>query len=121
MNGLYFLHIPKTAGLSVARLLEEEFGQGLCPATTLDDLFTTDPVALRSAAAFAGHFGVWLPEIVGRGLRTFTLLRDPIARTISHYRHVRRDPNHPYHRYVRDQSLAEFVSDPVTAWMTCNF
>lgn len=121
MDGIYFLHIPKTAGVSVGRLLEAEFGEALCPAKTLDALLSTPREARDAATAFAGHFGVWLPDIVGRRFRTFTLLRDPVARTVSHYRHVKRDPNHPYHRYVQDQSLAEFVSDPVTAWMSCNF
>lgn len=120
-EALYFLHIPKTAGLSVCSLLEGALGSALCPAKTWDALISmTSPQRVR-ARGFAGHFGARLGEFVGRPLRTFTVLREPVSRTVSHYLHVRRDAQHPFHAYVSTQSIEDFVSDPVTAPMTYNF
>ncbi len=49
------------------------------------------------------------------------MLRDPVERTISHYYHVRRAPEHPYHKYALRMSLAEFCVHPETRHMVENY
>ena len=70
---------------------------------------------------FRGHFLTHLEPYLGRKLATFTMLRDPVERTISHYYHVRRDPDHPSHEDTSRMSLREFCVDPLTRHMVENF
>ena len=67
--------------------------------------------------AFSGASGAYL----GRQLATFTILRDPVERTISHYYHVRRATEHPSHSYAQQLSLAEFCVHPMTRHMVENY
>ena len=53
-------------------------------------------------------------------MRVFTMLRDPVARTVSHYLQVRREVLHPMHDLVSKQTLRDFVFDPVTVPMILN-
>jgi hypothetical protein len=61
--------------------------------------------------------------VLGRGGPTFTLLRPPLERTLSHIAHVRRDALHPLHAYVRDRGhdVAGFVRDPLLRPYITNF
>jgi hypothetical protein len=49
------------------------------------------------------------------------MLRDPVERTISHYYHVRRAPDHPLHKDVLDMSLRDFCVDPLTRHLVENY
>jgi hypothetical protein len=48
-------------------------------------------------------------------------LRDPIARTRSHWHEVRRTTHHPHHARVRGQSFEEFVQDELNRVMIENY
>jgi hypothetical protein len=119
---LYFLHIPKTAGCSVKKWLTDRVKQeSICPAITWDQLVMIGPQAISKYRIFAGHFGMDLEPFLGRKVTAVTLLRDPLRRTISHYRHVRRDPEHPLHKHVLHQSFEMFVMDKQNWPMIENF
>lgn len=118
--GYYFLHIPKTAGTSTNRFLDSlspRLGAGLW-----DQLIELERRgAPISAALISGHFHMHLEPFVGKKLKRFTILRDPIARTISHYLHVKRAPEHPYYKIVQSLSLLEFCTHPKTRHMVSNY
>jgi sulfotransferase famil protein len=119
---LYFLHIPKTAGTSVTKWFSKALDQRLiCPAKNWDQLVMTDPQALGRYRFFSGHFGMDLGPFLERNVTAMTLLRDPLRRTISHYRHVRRDHEHPLHNRVAAQSFEMFVMDRQNWPMIENF
>ncbi len=63
----------------------------------------------------------YLGPYLGKRLTTFTMLRDPVERTISHYCHVRHAPDHPYHAHALRMSLGEFCANPDTRHMIENF
>ncbi len=46
-----------------------------------------------------------------------TVLREPVARTRSHWQHVRRAHDHPYHHRVVGQSFTDFVMDDLNRVM----
>lgn len=118
--GYYFLHIPKTAGTSTNRFLDSlspRLGAGLW-----DQLIELERRgAPISAALISGHFHMHLEPFVGKKLKRFTILRDPVARTISHYLHVKRAPEHPYYKIVQSLSLLEFCTHPKTRHMVSNY
>lgn len=121
-EGIYFFHIPKTAGTSVCRFLEQTFrSDQICPCGLWDQLITISRSELAQWQIFRGHFLSHLEPYLGRALRTFTMLRDPVERAISHYYHVRRAPEHPSHKYALRMSLAEFCIHPKTRHMVENY
>ncbi len=111
---LYFLHIHKTAGSTLARILETHFGQGeICPPQVWQQFLTLPRADLAQYRLFRGHllaFSQWLPArpwIV-------TFLRDPVERTLSTYDYIRRNDRHRLHRAATTMDLEAFLHDPDT-------
>jgi len=121
-SGCYFYHIPKTGGMSTWQLLEVSFPAGqICTARMWDDLVQIPAAELTRYVAFRGHLLAFLEPHLGRKLKTFTVLRDPVERTISHYYHVKRSPDHPSYAEAQILSLAEFCVHPRTRHMVVNY
>jgi hypothetical protein len=121
-NACYFYHIPKTAGMSTWQLLEHYYPkEKICPGRMWEDIITVPPEVLAEYDAFRGHFLAYLEPYLGRALDTFTLLRDPVERTISHYCHVQRAPDHPFHLVAQSLTLADFCVDQRTRHMVQNY
>jgi Sulfotransferase family len=120
--GCYFYHIPKTAGLSTWQLLERSYPkEKICPGRMWEDIITLPMEVLDGYDVFRGHFLAYLEPYLGRILDTFTILRDPVERTISHYYHVQRSPDHPFHFIAQSLTLAQFCVDSRTRQMVQNY
>lgn len=118
----YFYHIPKTAGMSSWRLIEWLYPEAkICPGRMWEDIINTPMDVMNTYDVFRGHFLAYLEPYIGRKLATFTVLRNPVERTISHYCHVQRAPEHPFHSDARNLSLAEFCTHPRTRHMVQNY
>jgi hypothetical protein len=95
-----FLHIPKTAGMSLRGLMVKNyragphFNTGLNGFTSRDwqgclDRLRAMPASKQCAfSAFKGHMPFGLHEAVLQPLRYITFLRKPVERAVSHYRHL---------------------------------
>jgi hypothetical protein len=123
--GLYFWHIPKTAGMSVWAWLEPHFPkEAVYPSHLLPDLLrdAADP-DLRTKRLFRGHFADAPLRLVSRRLTTLTVLREPVSRTMSHLAHVERAPEHPMHDRVVSYTgdLDGLLRDPVVCRMLTDF
>lgn len=118
----FFLHMQKTGGTALFQRLREHFGiEGVYP--TPDDqgspraVLDVDFVADRVAAAgdrirvVTGHLPLCTTEVLGGGFTTFTVLREPVARTLSFLRHQRKvDPasaDRPLEEIYEDGALRE--------------
>jgi hypothetical protein len=123
------IHIPKTAGSALRRVLSKEYGERYRKAP---NTFTHADVAeerLRARAAgeggepplaLAGHIVFGLRAVLPPDSRFVTVLRDPVERTLSHYAYLvaPRDPVERPHGlldratpYRPELSLAEALDD----------
>jgi hypothetical protein len=118
---IIFLHIGKTAGLSLRMILRRQF-----PASRVMDLRNpaTDHTRLRREGAnryFAalpeperarprlimGHATYGLHDHIPRPSTYVTLLRDPVSLNVSLYHYIRRTPNHVLHGRIKDHPTLE--------------
>ncbi len=100
---LVLIHIPKTAGTTLHKILVHQSGRGGVVVRhdadgPIDDALAERLTAgnHRSEATVVGHQSVGLHERVP-GTRYVTCLRHPVARLISHYHHAKADPAHYLH------------------------
>lgn len=95
----FFCHIPKTAGTSTRLALARQFGEEAIYPQPDDEqrLAGFDIDLLRTEferrgdeiRVIVGHYPLWVVDLLGEQFRCFTLLRDPVARTLSHLRYQR--------------------------------
>src|SRR5947208_10260939 len=111
-EALIFLHIPKTAGTTLNRILERQYS----PLA----IFTMDPYRIRATAerlkrlperrrrrlrVVRGHLFYGIHESLPQGATYITLLREPVARFLSSYYFILRRPLHPLHRKLKRERL----------------
>lgn len=115
-----FVHLQKTAGTALLRRLRHHFGpdavyprpeeQG-APEVVLDvDRLLRRLAELEGGVdVVTGHFPLCVADLLPGGVRTFTVLRHPVDRTLSFLRHQREVAP----RFA-EASLEQIYADPVT-------
>lgn len=114
-----FVHLQKTGGTALLRRLRHHFGPERVYPTpseqgTPEVALGTERMVERVSAdadieVVTGHFPLCVADLLPRPV-TFTLLRDPVERTLSFLRHQREvEP-----RFAR-ASLEEIYRDPVSS------
>ncbi len=116
----FFVHIMKTGGATFRRHIDHNFRTpgAVYPDPKIDAdireanilvqrLLHLPPERRDPIRAFAGHFPFVTTRLLDRQPETLTLLRDPVARTISYLKHCKR--YHPHHHEV---ALEEIYDDP---------
>jgi hypothetical protein len=115
----FFVHLQKTGGTALFRRLRHHFGaaavypkpehQGT-PEAVLDVDLLVDRFARHAAEmrVVTGHFPLCTIQLLGVPFVVFTVLRDPVERTLSFLRHQR----HVEPRF-RGATLEEIYDDPV--------
>jgi hypothetical protein len=111
-EALIFLHIYKTAGTTLNRILESQYNPLL--------IFTIDPHGIRATAerfktlserrrrrfrVVRGHLFYGIHEFLPQGATYVTMLRDPVARLLSSYHFILRWRLHPLHRRFKAERL----------------
>jgi hypothetical protein len=113
----FFVHVMKTAGTTFRQHTRRLFRERVYPVPGVDDMYLgyVDIATLLSVpderkaeiVAFGGHYPYIVTELFGIPLVTLTLLRDPVERTISFLKQLKRlSEGH------QDQSLDEIYEDP---------
>jgi len=115
---LFFLHIPKTAGSTLHKIIERQYScdeiftiHGVNPQKHIDEFKKWSPVDKNRIKVVKGHMNFGLHESMTKSATYITMLRNPIDRAISTYYYVLRSPSHHLHEYVTSKkiSLKEFV------------
>jgi hypothetical protein len=110
---IIFLHLPKTAGSTLARIIQGQYAASgiisLYDSMLGEELASLPWTKLENLRVVMGHlyFGVhnFLP-----GPSTYiTMLRDPVDRVISHYYFVRQDPSHYLYDSAHKMSMQEYI------------
>ena len=116
----FFLHVMKTGGSTLRWQIYNHFPRGrVYPDPSHDQpLFraNTDVPYLREQAAarseeicgYTGHFPFAAIDLIAQDLVSFTIVRDPVERTISYLKQARR-----YLPQFRGASLEDVYEDPV--------
>jgi Sulfotransferase family len=114
----FFVHLQKTAGTSFSRQMKDSFGRpAIYPSDADGDPFArvidVDHLLGRWQArrdeirVVTGHFPLCTAQLLDAPFVTFTILRDPVDRTLSYLRHHRKVTESD-----RDLSLEEVYEDP---------
>jgi len=127
---LIYIHIPKTAGTAMQALVRRNV-----PEDQVRFLGAPGPEAgrvrsfrrrwgaevhrlensgfedKRAPKVLFGHMSFGLHRAFPAGAQYLSMVRHPVARVVSHYRFVKRSPNHHLHDLVRRKalSLADYV------------
>jgi len=120
---VYFLHIPKTGGTTVAAYLRGGFEPDrVCPATDWRALASLSRARLASYDLFYGHFGGGLITELPHAPQIVTMLRDPVDQAVSAWCHIRRHPASagPHLRGVSDfrAYLERRIPNPQCRYLT---
>lgn len=81
-----FLHIPKTGGTSLHKMLSANFSEGQVCTQRLRDLSIFEPDELARFRLFSGHYDRHNISLIPGPRRVVTLLREPKQQIISLYR-----------------------------------
>jgi hypothetical protein len=116
----FFVHMQKTGGVSLYMRLQREFGEeAVYPARSDGDPEARMPQLFPNILldrwrarrdeirVVTGHFPLCTTELLDADFTTFTVLRDPVERTLSYLRH-HRDTTPA----ERERPLEEIYEDP---------
>jgi hypothetical protein len=112
-KALIFLHIPKTAGTTLNRIIESQYNPFA--------IYTIDPYGIRATVerlkklsearrrrfrVVRGHLSYGVHQFLPQGATYITMLRDPVARVLSAYHFVLRRPLNPLHWKLKRERLS---------------
>jgi hypothetical protein len=113
----FFLHIMKTGGATLRQHIYANHEAGtvfpvpkrddMSRASLVESLLGITPERRATTRGYMGHYPYVASQLLGVEPVTFTILRDPVERTISYLKHCKR-----YHDQHRKLSLEEIYRDP---------
>ena len=117
------MHLPKTAGMALRLFLGNQYPlDRIMPANDWRELLAVDVADLKKYDLFQGHFSCGLMDLLPADVMPIVFLREPVARTISHLKHLRRDPEFSPAAYklAAGRGLDELVHDERIMKLCCN-
>lgn len=122
LASLVFVHIPKTAGGTITRIIEQNYPREAIyriegdNRASIERLLALDDARRHRLRCVVGHAPVGLEPHLRQPSACFTLLRDPVERIISMYHYICRRPTHYLYKAVagRKLSLEAFATSDLT-------
>ena len=117
------IHVPKTAGSSLTKALRLKYGmRRVLRVANAEEVLAYEAMPITDKArfdAFIGHRPLHLLERELPGARTISIVREPIERQLSLYKHALRYPHHDLHSLAKmgpEKWLLANERDPDLAW-----
>lgn len=119
---IFFLHIPKTAGMSLHKIVASQYK----PEEMMDvyagelDFWPPNTQVIRDlrrpnsgVKMFYGHYGFGVHLLLGLpDARYITMMRHPVKRIVSFYQHQAREPNSRLYRFISEgRTLRELIEE----------
>ncbi len=120
MKHVLFLHVPKTAGISIHTMISQHDGP-LNPAHQTYFIEQTDWASVETYKYFFSHAPLYVRRVLPQPLFVFTFLRDPVDRIVSAYNHMLRAPGDASHEVIVEKRLdvAGALTHPLpSVWLT---
>ena len=120
---LFFMHLPKTAGMALRLFLGNQYPvDQIMPANDWRELLSVDLADPKNYRLFQGHFSCGLMQLLPADVAPIVFLREPVARTLSHLKHLRRDPSFSPAAYelAAGRSIDELVHDDAIMTLCCD-
>ncbi|MDP6726841.1 MAG: sulfotransferase family 2 domain-containing protein [Candidatus Marinimicrobia bacterium] len=111
---LIFLHLPRTGGTTLRDILTKQYSdQETFENKTLldtDGNFNENRVNQMSGyKLIKGHVYFGVHTFIPQTCSYFSMMRDPVERTISAYNYIKKRANHPYHELANSLSIEKFI------------
>lgn len=119
-RAMVHLHIPKTAGSSLTRILAPHFARGSQLPVSDGDLAAFAALSdteRRKASFIFGHLSHGIASLLPQGHDYICVLRRPGTRLLSYYKYLYRTTDHHSQKFVGGQNMSfgtflEWASDP---------
>lgn len=125
---LIFLHIPKTAGMSLRHIIARQYiGQpiyvfGSDNRRELQAFMAMSQAERDAYPCIMGHIRYGVHHLWSDPATYITMLRDPVERTISNYYYIQRHAHHARNAHYQNVSLLEYAQketrgERLTRWL----
>ncbi|MFH0944088.1 MAG: sulfotransferase family 2 domain-containing protein [Planctomycetota bacterium] len=117
-RAVIFLHVPKTAGSTLRRILQRQFEPGAThrlygnhPEELFAHFKTLPEVTRLQIQLLLGHFDFGMHQHLASPATYVAVTRQPVERIISDYHYIRNNPGHVFHQTLMEANmgLREFV------------
>lgn len=111
---IIFLHVSKAAGTTMHGILNQQYSKNQTlrfnGIESRNELLNLPISQLSQLKLIRGHFAFGIHQFLDFPCTYFTILRNPVARFISHYHYIHRSPDVPRHREISKMTLMDFVT-----------
>ncbi|WP_431135819.1 sulfotransferase family 2 domain-containing protein [Psychroserpens mesophilus] len=125
-----FLHIPKNGGTTLDHILDSQYNKHQVfniiehkKKDKLLELKRKNKISKRLIKVVkGGHFPYGIHEYFNnpQNIKYYTILRNPLHRTLSYYYFAKAQPNHYLHQLINNVSLEEFLDREDLNFEVCN-
>lgn len=116
---MIFIHVPKTAGMTLQAVFSWKYrNHGIIRLGTerpFEELQRVPEDGRARARVVMGHIPYGAHQYLPQHAEYVTVLREPVSRAVSTYRHVIGDPSHRLHDQVAEMDLEEYVSSGINS------